>query len=382
MNKKHIETDLVHYSEMFGERGSLNVPIYQNSTFKQKVPGEWEEYTYTRTNNPTEDALRRTIAGLENGGFGVVFGSGLAAINAVIELLAPGDHVVSMDDIYGGTHRLFSQFIEKRGINFSYVDTSNVDDVRGAIKKNTKFIYLETPSNPLLKISDLKTIADLAHSVGALLVVDNTMATPFLQRPLDLGADVVVHSTSKYLSGHTNVIGGAVVVNDKGLHDRLKFIHKATGGVPGPFDCYLTMLGIKTLALRMRQHQLNAEAVAAFLSNHTRVRKVHYPGLPSHPQHELAKRQMSGFGGILSFELDGDEGGALRFLEHLELFSLTISFGSVASLVAYPAKMSHKEMPRDERVARGFVDSLIRLSVGIEKDTDLIEALDAAFVNV
>lgn len=382
MPKKHFETEAVHYSEMFGERGALNVPIYQNSTFKQKVPGEWEEYTYTRTNNPTEDALRKTIAGLENGKFGVMFGSGLAAINGVLELFSPGDHIVSMDDIYGGTHRLYKQFAEKRGLSFSYVDTSNLDAVRDAITSKTKVVYLETPSNPLLKISDLRAIATLCKEKGLLLAVDNTMATPYFQRPLELGADIVIHSTSKYMSGHTNVIGGAVVVNDDALFDRIKFIHKATGGVPGPFDCYLTMLGIKTLALRMRQHEANAFAVARFLESSKKVSKIHYPGMPGHRHHALASTQMSGFGGVLSFELDGDESAAKRFLDNLELFSLTISFGSVASLVAYPAKMSHKEMPREERLARGFVDSLIRLSIGIEKDSDIIQAISAALEKV
>lgn len=378
MTKRHIDTNLVHYAEKYGERGALNVPIYQNSTFKQKIPGEWEEYTYTRTNNPTEDALRKTIADLESGQFGVMFGSGLAAVNGVLELLQPGDHVVSMADIYGGSHRFFSQFAGKRGITFSYVDTSNVDEVRAAMKDSTRMVYLETPSNPLLKVSDLRALSSVSKERGALLVVDNTMATPYFQRPLELGADIVIHSTSKYLSGHTNVIGGAVVINDGDLHDKIKFIHKATGGVPGPFDCYLTMLGIKTLALRMRQHEESAIKIATFLESHRKVSKVHYPGLASHPQHALAKEQMSGFSGVLSFEIDGDESNAQRFLENLDLFSLTISFGSVASLVSYPAKMSHKEMPKEERIARGFVDSLIRLSIGVERDNDLIEAITYA----
>lgn len=378
MKKWNLETEAVHYSERFGERGAMNVPIYQNSTFKQKEPGVWEEFTYTRTNNPTEEALRQTIAGLEGGIYSLIFGSGLAAINATTELLNYGDHVVCMEDIYGGSHRLFTRFIEKRGIEFSFVDTTNLDAVKAAIKPNTKLVYTETPSNPLLKITDLKALSAFTRSKGLLLAVDNTMATPYCQRPLELGADLVIHSTSKYLSGHTNVIGGAVVAKDTDLIDKLKFIHKATGGVPGPFDCYLTMLGIKTLGIRMKQHEANAQTIAAHLNKHSKIKAVHYPGLSHHPDHKLAKEQMSGFGGIVSFELTADAVAAKKFVENLELFALSISFGSVASLVSHPANMSHKEMPKAERVARGFSDSLIRISVGIEKDTDLIEDIENA----
>ena len=382
MTKRDIETEMIHFSEQFGERGSMNVAIYQNSTFKQKIPGTWEEYTYTRTNNPTEEALRKSIAGLEHGIYAIMFSSGLAAINGVMELLAPGDHVISTADIYGGTHRLFSQFCTKRGIEFTYVPTTSLTAVSDAIRPATKFVYVETPSNPLLEITDLTSLGALTRTCGIRLVVDNTMATPYLQRPLDLGADIVIHSTSKYLSGHTNVIGGAVVAKELEVLDKLKFIHKATGGVPGPFDCYLTMLGIKTLAVRMKQHCTNAQKVAEFLNEHNKIRKVHYPGLTAHPQHALAKSQMSGFGGILSFEIDGDEDAAKRFLDSLTLFALTISFGSVASLVNYPAKMSHKEMPREERIQRGFGDSLIRMSIGIEKDTDIISDIEGALLKV
>jgi cystathionine beta-lyase/cystathionine gamma-synthase len=373
MKKRSLETEAIHFGERFGEKGSMNVAIYQNSTFKQKNPGDWEEYTYTRTNNPTEEALRKSLAELEGGLYSVAFSSGLAAINAMTELFTKGDHIVSMADIYGGSHRLFTQFVQKRGIEFSYIDTTDLATVEEAIKPNTKLVYVETPSNPLLKITDLAALGKITKAKGVLLAVDNTMATPYLQRPLEFGADLVVHSTSKYLSGHTNVIGGAVIANKKELLDQLKFIHKATGGNPGPFDCYLTMLGLKTLAVRMRQHQSNAQKVAELLAAHKRVKKVYYPGLPDHPQHALAKKQMNGFGGILSFELDGDEDQAKKFIKSLELFSISISFGSVASLINYPAKMSHKEMPREERVRRGFADTLIRMSIGIEKDSDLLE---------
>jgi cystathionine beta-lyase/cystathionine gamma-synthase len=382
MKKRNMETNAIHFSEEFSENGAMNIPIYQNSTFKQKIPGEWEKYTYTRTNNPTEEALRKSLAALEEGEYSVIFSSGLAAINAVVELFSSGDHIVSMSDIYGGTQRLFERFVEKRGIEFSYVDTTDLTALEKTIKANTKLIYIETPSNPLLKITDLRSVSKIAKSKGVLLAVDNTMATPYLQRPLSLGADIVIHSTSKYLSGHTNVIGGAVIAKDKALLEQLKFIHKATGGSPGPFDCYLTMLGIKTLALRMRQHQFNAGRIAQYLSESKKVSKVYYPGLSTHPQHSLAKEQMSGFGGIVSFEIDGDETRAKEFLKHLELFSLAISFGSVTSLVDYPAKMSHKEMSREERLQRGFADSLIRLSIGIEHVDDLISDIENALAKI
>lgn len=382
MKKRRIETEAIHFSEIFGEKGSMNVPIYQNSTFKQKIPGKWEEFTYTRTNNPTEEALRKSIASMEGGKYSVIFGSGLAAIGAVMELLNAGDHVVSSADVYGGTHRLFTRFIEKRGIGFSFVETSRLEEVIAAIQPTTKLVYVETPSNPLLSITDLRKLSEITKAKGILLAVDNTMATPYLQRPIELGADLVIHSLSKYMSGHTNVIGGAVVVNTPEMIDQMKFIHKATGGVPGPFECYLTMLGIKTLAVRMTQHQSNAMRIANYLKEHAKVRKVYYPGLPEHPQHALAKAQMSGFGGILSFELDGEVEAALRFIHGLELFPIAISFGSVTSIVSSPATMSHKEMAREERVKRGFADSLVRLSVGIEHIDDLLEDIEQALAKV
>jgi cystathionine beta-lyase/cystathionine gamma-synthase len=383
MKSDYPETKAIHFGETFSEKGSINVPIYQNSTFKQKVPATWEqfgweEFTYTRTNNPTEEALRQSLACLENGKYSVVFSSGLAAINALSELLQSGDHVISSADIYGGTHRLFTQFIKKRGINFSFVESSNIGEIKNAVTDKTKLIFVETPSNPLIKITDLKAVSSFAKEKDLLLAVDNTMATPYFQRPLDLGADLVINSTSKYISGHTNVVGGVVVANSKDLLDKLKFIHKATGGNPGPFDCYLTMLGIKTLAIRMRQHETNAIQIANLLSNHPKVKKVYFPGLATHPQHNLAKEQMSGFGAIVSFEVDGEETAAQIFLENLKLFALSVSFGSVTSLSAYPAKMSHKDIPKEERIKRGFSDSLIRLSAGIEKSEDLLEDITQA----
>ena len=378
MKKRRIETEAVHFSERFGEKGSMNVPIYQNSTYQQKSPGIWEEFTYARVNNPTEEALRKSIAGLENAAYAVIFGSGLAAIGAVMDLFSPGDHIVSSADIYGGTQRLFSRVIEKRGVEFSFVETSDIGEIERAIKPNTKLIYVETPSNPLLSITDLRAVSAIAKAKGILFAVDSSMATPIFQRPLDLGADMVIHSLSKYISGHTNVIGGAVAANDPELLEQIKFVHKATGAVPGPFDCFLTMLGIKTLPLRMKQHQENAQRLVSYLKEHPKVVKVYYPGLPEHPQHALAKSQMSGFGGILSFDLDGDIDTARRFIEALELFPIAVSFGSVTSIVSSPASMSHKEMPREERIRRGFADSLIRISAGIEHIDDLLEDVGQA----
>jgi len=378
MKNKSFETMATHFGEMFGEKGAMNVPIYQNSTFKQKKPGAWEEFTYTRTNNPTEEALRKSIGMLENATYSVIFSSGLAAINGMLELFGPGAHILSTADIYGGSNRLFKRLGPKRDIEFSYIDTSDLDTVKNALKPNTKLIYVETPSNPLLKITDIRALSALAKQRGILLAVDNSLATPYFQRPLDLGADLVVHSISKYISGHTNVIGGAVVARDEKILEELKFIHKAFGAVPGPFDCYLTMLGIKTLALRMKQHEANATRIAKHLQAHKRVKYVYYPGLADHPHHALARAQMTGFGGIVSFELDGTTEIAVKFLENLEFFGLAVSFGSVSSLVNCPAVMSHKEMVREERLQRGFTDTLIRMSIGIEKDDDLIEDIESA----
>ncbi|MCB0352329.1 MAG: PLP-dependent transferase [Bdellovibrionales bacterium] len=377
--RRGFETEAIHLSKKFGERGALNVPIYQNSTFAQVEPGKWEDYTYTRTNNPTEEALRNALSVLEGGAYGIITSSGLAAINALCEMFDSGDHIVSTADVYGGTYRLFTEFVAKRGIEFSFVESKDITQVSGAVRENTKLIYVETPSNPLLEITDIPAIARIAKSQGALLAVDNTMATPYFQKPLELGADIVIHSLSKYISGHTNVIGGALIVKDDSYRDQIKFIRKATGANPAPFDCYLTLLGLKTLALRMRRHEENALRVAKYLVEQPRVVSVRYPGLSEHPQHELAKKQMSGFGGIVSFELDGDEKVAKKFIQDTELFTISISFGSVASFISYPAQMSHKDMPREERIKRGFSDSLVRLSLGIEDVNDLISALDGAF---
>ncbi|MCB0328166.1 MAG: PLP-dependent transferase [Bdellovibrionales bacterium] len=376
--KRAFSTEAIHISKTFGEKGSLNVPIYQNSTFAQKTPGTWEEYTYTRTKNPTEEALRHALARLEGGEYSVAFSSGLAAINALLEYFNAGDHIISGADVYGGTYRLFAEFVRKRGIEIDFVETKELSKIERALKPNTKLIFTETPSNPLLEITDIKAVCKLAQQRGILVAVDNTMATPFFQRPLELGADIVVQSLSKYISGHTNVIGGAVIAKDKELLDRIQFIHKATGANPGPFDTYLTLLGLKTLPLRMERHQQNAFAVAEFLGAHPKVTKVLYPGLKEHPQHALASEQMSGFGGIVSFFIDGGEAEAKKLIEGIDLFTISISFGSVASFISYPAKMSHKDMPAAERISRGFTDSLVRVSVGTEAEEDILEALGNA----
>jgi len=381
MTKYNIETEAVRFSKDHADKGSFNVPIYQNSTFEQFVPGQWEEFTYSRTNNPTEDALRKTIAALEQAQFGVIYSSGLAAIGGVMELLNLGDHVVSMADIYGGTFRYYGQIAEKRGVEFSFVNTTNIEDVEKAIKPSTRMIFVETPSNPQLQLTDLSALSELINGRDILLVVDNTMATPVFQNPLVLGADVVLHSTSKYISGHTNVVGGAIAVNSEELYNRLKFLRKSTGTNPGPFDCYLTMLGIKTLPLRMKQHQANAVAMAKYLEESDLADNVLYAGLQSHPQHELAKSQMSGFGGIVSFELL-DEKHIDAFVERLQLFSLAVSFGSVVSLIDCPAKMSHKDIPAQQRTEHGVSNSLVRLSLGIENAEDLIEDVEQALTNL
>jgi len=378
MDEYSIETKAIHLSKRLSDKGSLNVPIYQNSTFAQVTAGDWEEYTYSRTNNPTEDALRKVLAELENGSHAVMYSSGLAAIASVMELLNAGDHVISMADIYGGTFRFYGESGKRHGLEFSFINTTHLDEVKEAITPSTKMIFVETPSNPQLQITDLAALSKLAKEHDLLLVVDNTMATPVFQNPLDFGVDIVVHSTSKYISGHTNVIGGATVVNNEKLYDQLRHIRKATGASPGPFDCYLTLLGIKTLPLRMKQHQENAYAVAQFLEKVDGVSNVMYLGLKSHPQYDLMHKQMSGAGGIISFEIN-EESRIDTFIKNLELFSLAVSFGSVASLIDFPAKMSHKDIPTQQRLSHGVSESMVRLSIGIENKDDLIADLEQAF---
>lgn len=358
--------------------GAIIVPIYQTSTYTQEALGKHKGYEYARTGNPTRTALEKCLASLEGAEFGLCFASGLAATTTVLHLLSAGDHVVCGDDLYGGTFRLFSKVWERHGLTFTAVDMSRADSIREAMRPNTRLVWLETPTNPLLKLIDVTAAAKITRQSGAKLAVDNTFASPALQNPLELGADLVVHSTTKYLGGHSDVVGGAVLTRDAELYEPLKFHQNAVGAVPGPFDCWLVLRGLKTLQLRMKAHCDNAMKVAQFLKGHAKVERVIYPGLPEHPQHELAKRQMCGFGGMVSFELKGGLEAAKRILGKTKLFSLAESLGGVESLIGHPATMTHASIPPDVRRSRGLSDGLVRLSVGIEDADDLCADLDAA----
>ncbi|HTZ56156.1 MAG TPA: cystathionine gamma-synthase [Candidatus Acidoferrum sp.] len=357
--------------------GATIVPVYQTSTYTQDAVGEHKGFDYSRTINPTRLALEKQLASLEGGAHGYAFASGMAATAAVLNLLSSGDHAVVTDDLYGGTYRLFTRVLERYGISFTYVDMSDIDAVRAAIRPNTKLFWIETPTNPLLKLIDIAAVVALRGD-GQLVAVDNTFATPYFQQPLALGADIVVHSTTKYIGGHSDVVGGVAITSDDAIADVIKFHQNAVGGVPGPHDAWLTMRGAKTLALRMRQHAQNAQAVAEFLAAHPEVDRVYYPGLPSHPQHALAKRQMSGFGGMVSFVLKGPQSRALDFAHRLRLFSLAESLGGVESLICHPARMTHGSIPKEDRERRGVTDGLLRLSVGIEDVEDLLDDLRTA----
>ncbi|MGB8909457.1 MAG: cystathionine gamma-synthase [Candidatus Cybelea sp.] len=354
--------------------GATIVPIYQTSTYTQTRVGEHKGFDYSRTINPTRLALERQLASLEGARFGSAFASGMAATSAVLGLLSAGDHVVVGDDLYGGTYRLFARVLERYGLTFTYVDTTDLNAVRAAIMPATKLFWIETPSNPLLKLADIAEIARLRRP-EQVIAVDNTFATPYFQQPLELGAQIVVHSTTKYIGGHSDVVGGVVITDEQALHEQIRFLQNAVGGVPGPHDAWLTMRGAKTLALRMREHARNAQAVAEYLESRDDVARVYYPGLPSHPQHELAKRQMSGFGGMLSFELEGPPPRAHDFASRLKYFSLAESLGGVESLICHPGRMTHGSIPVAERERRGVSDGLLRLSVGIEDCADLIDDL-------
>ena len=365
--------------------GAVVVPIYQTSTFAQPAPGEHLGHEYTRTSNPTRDALQTALAALEGGRHGLCFASGLAATNAVIATLSAGDHVVAMDDMYGGTFRLFDKVWTRHGLTFSYVDLRDLDVFEAAITPATKLLWIETPTNPMMKLADIRALAERAHAHGILVAVDNTFATPWLQQPLALGADIVVHSTTKYIGGHSDAVGGAVVVNDDELQASIAFTQNASGGTPGPFDSWLTLRGLKTLAVRMERHCDNAERVATWLEAHPRVRQVRYPGLKSFPQHDLACRQMRRFGGMVAVSLDGDLAAARTFLSAVRVFTLAESLGGVESLIEHPAIMTHASVPAERRAELGIDDGLVRLSVGIEHIDDLLadldQALKAAFPN-
>jgi cystathionine gamma-synthase/cystathionine gamma-lyase len=359
--------------------GATIVPIYQTSTYTQEAPGVHKGYEYSRSGNPTRAALEECVASLEGARYGLAFASGLAATTAVMSLLSPGDHIVAGDDLYGGSYRLFDKVL-KRGnkLDFVFVDTTDPDSVEGALTPETKLLWIETPTNPMLTISDIGLLSEMAHEREALVAVDNTFASPYFQNPLSLGADIVVHSTTKYMGGHSDVVGGAVMTSDEEAYESIKFYQNAAGAVPGAFDSWIVLRGLKTLAVRMRQHEENALAVAEFLQGHPEVETVNYPGLPSHPQHELAKRQMSGFSGMVSFTLKGGAEAAYAAVQKTEVFSFAESLGGVESLITHPATMTHAAIPREQREARGVTDGLLRLSVGIEDKEDLIADLDRA----
>ena len=373
-------TKLIHSIPVDELTGSISVPIYQTSTFVQDAPGINKGYDYARTNNPTRGTLESIIAKLENGSTGIAFGSGLAAIDAVLKLLRSGDEIIAVDDIYGGAFRLFTQVYEKFGINVKYVDATDPENVFQAITRKTKLVWQEPPTNYTLKISDIAAIAKIAKSSRCLLCVDNTFASPALQLPLSLGADIVIHSATKYLGGHSDLIAGVVVTKDPDLGARIKFIQNASGAILGPFDSWLVIRGIETLHLRVKQHCENAQKVAEYLSRHHQVDKVYYPGLETHVNHLVAKKQSKGFGGVVSFSLrDDSEQSATRFVTSTKLFQLAESLGGVKSLLCHPAAMTHKSIPADKRKAAGVADSLIRLSVGLEEASDLVADLDHAF---
>ncbi|MDP3911682.1 MAG: cystathionine gamma-synthase [Gemmatimonadales bacterium] len=360
--------------------GAVMTPIYQTSTYIQDGLGRHKGFEYARTRNPTREALERNVAALEGGHHGFAFGSGLAALDAVMTLLSAGDHVVSGENVYGGSHRQMTHIWSRLGLSFTFVDGGDTAAVAAAITPATKIVYAETPTNPMMRLCDLAATAAIAQRAGALLVVDNTFATPFFQQPLPLGADIVLHSTTKYLNGHSDMIGGLLVTDRDDVAERLGFIQNSVGAVPGPFDCWLALRGTKTLALRMRQHDASGRRIAEWLTQQPRVRKVYYPGLPSHPQYELACRQMTGFGGMISIEL-GDVAFARRVVERTRIFALAESLGGVESLIGHPASMTHASVPREMRARMGLTDSLVRLSVGIEDVDDLIADLDQALAD-
>jgi cystathionine gamma-lyase len=359
--------------------GSVTVPVYLTSTYQQPGPGKEGKYVYSRTANPTRTALEECLASLEEGRHGLAFSSGLAATTTILLSLQKGDHVIAGDDIYGGTYRLFDQVLRKYGLQFTYVNPENPESVEKAIRKNTRLIWIETPTNPLMRIVDIRQISKISKKTHALLVVDNTFMSPYLQNPLQLGADIVVHSTTKYLGGHSDLIGGAAITKGEDAHSSLKYLQNAVGAVPGPLDCYLVLRGIKTLAVRMDRHSDNARVVSELLANQPKVEKVNYPGLPDHPQRALVKRQMRGNGGMLSFQLRGSFNQIKKFLKTLRVFTVAESLGGVESLIEHPASMTHASVPKERRLKLGISDNLIRVSVGIEDVEDLVQDLERGF---
>lgn len=359
--------------------GSVMPPIYQTSTYSQTTPGAHKGFEYSRSGNPTRSALENALASIENGKFGIAFGSGLAAIDAVIKLLKAGDEVISTNDLYGGSYRLFTKIFEKFGIKFHFIGMQDASKIEDYINENTKLVWIETPTNPMMNIIDIEACSTIAKKHKILLAVDNTFATPYLQQPLDLGADIVMHSATKYLGGHSDVVMGALVVKDEKLAEQLYFIQKASGAICGPQDCFLVLRGIKTLHLRVQRHCENGKAVAEYLDSHPKIDKVYWPGFKNHPNHEIAKKQMKDFGGMISFTTKGNKlEDAVEIVEKLKVFTLAESLGGVESLAGHPASMTHASIPKEEREKTGIVDSLIRLSVGIEDIEDLIADLKQA----
>ncbi|MCD2203488.1 cystathionine gamma-synthase [Halobacterium sp. KA-6] len=381
---EHFETRAIHAGqEPDEETGALMTPIYANSTYKQDAPGEHRGYEYSRTGNPTRTDLEANLASLEGGDYGRCFASGMAAINTVLNLLEAGDHVVAGNDVYGGTHRIFTQVYEEYDLEFDFVDTTDHDEVQDAMRESTELLWVETPTNPLMNVNDIGALADVAHDYDALCAVDNTFATPYLQRPLEFGADIVCHSLTKYLGGHSDLVAGALVTDDENLDERLAFYQNSVGATPSPFDCFLVLRGTKSLGVRMDRHCENAQELAEWLDAHDHVEHVFYPGLESHPDHDLAAEQMDGFGGMLSFELDASLDEASDFVGETEVFTLAESLGGVESLIEQPAAMTHAAIPKEEREAAGLTDPLIRASIGIEHvddlKADLQQAMDAVF---
>jgi cystathionine beta-lyase/cystathionine gamma-synthase len=375
-----FSTDAVHGGQRAEPTtGAVMTPIFQTSTFKQDGLGKHRGYEYARTQNPTREALERNIAVLERGTHAVAYASGLSAIAAIMHLFKTGDEIIMTENVYGGTYRLAETVLSQYGLQFQFVNTSDLKTVERVVTEDTKLVFVETPTNPLLHVTDIREMASLAHSHGALVAVDNTFMSPYFQNPLELGADIVVHSSTKFLNGHSDMVGGVVAVKDEELAARLRYIQNSVGAVPGPFDCFLALRGTKTLALRMRQHEANARHLAAWLSNHPAVERLYYPGNENHPQHELAKKQARGFGGIIAFDV-GPVDRAQHVLENVSLFTLAESLGGVESLVSHPATMTHASVPRDDRLKMGITDGLVRLSVGIEDvedlENDLTHALD------
>ena len=359
--------------------GAVMPPIYQTSTYAQSSPGDHKGFEYSRTHNPTRSALERSIASIENGQHGLTYASGLAAMDAVMKLFSPGDEIISTNDLYGGSYRLFTKIFENYGLKFHFVDMQDPNHVAKYVNENTKLIWVETPTNPMMNIIDIKGMAALAKLKNVLLAVDNTFASPYLQQPLDLGADIVMHSATKFIAGHSDVVLGLLVINDDELQEKLAFIQNASGAIPGPMDSFLTLRGIKTLHVRMQRHSENGAAIANYLNQHSKIEKVYWPGFEFHPNHQIAKDQMNDFGGMISFvPKGGDLATAIKIVEKMEVFTLAESLGGVESLAGHPASMTHASIPKEEREKSGVVDGLIRLSVGIEDAQDLIEDLEQA----